>query len=371
MHQRQQQAHVEPQVDDVQAVAGESARHFVQQDQAAATTSDLADALLEDIDQMIRDEFVSIEKTDEPVAEASSSEAQASSSDIADADADDDDEYGLLNKISRWWRGGERVDVLGASEPMFGKFALPMADVDEAIRKHLRGVWFAPADFAKDARLGRARPLYVPFWYASCEAVSRFDGQLAGDDRDDADAGGGQWLDHHGVHTFQYVKMLMPALPANHFKGVQGLLARIDDWDAEKATKRRAQLPAGVAAAAAAQTPVDWADVWAAKGLKIRSIERQECEKLLAKAAVRHKKTNGGAGSMRLDAVHTEFRALKHALVYLPIYLSTYSYDDINYPIVINAHSSKVIAERPYGLGGLGKLGKSALSAFDSWIKPK
>jgi len=62
------------------------------------------------------------------------------------------------------------------------------------------------------------------------------------------------------------------------------------------------------------------------------------------------------------------FSSIDRSKNYLPCYLIKYTYQDVEYTAVINAQTGSIKAERPWGLGKLGTLGRSGLEYMEGLI---
>ena len=56
--------------------------------------------------------------------------------------------------------------------------------------------------------------------------------------------------------------------------------------------------------------------------------------------------------------VNVTFTNVQKKLIYLPIYLSAYSYEGKEYKFIVSGQSGSVRGQRAYGLGKLGAIGK-------------
>jgi hypothetical protein len=58
------------------------------------------------------------------------------------------------------------------------------------------------------------------------------------------------------------------------------------------------------------------------------------------------------------------FSDVRSKLIYVPMYMTSYSFENQTYQVAVHGHSGKVHGARPYGAGKLGSLGNKLSGLF-------
>ena len=246
-------------------------------------------------------------------------------------------------------------------------FAAEKLGPSEALDKFMgwiRKQWFLPSDLAQKLSTAEMERLYVPFWVFACRATSAFQtvalvpteaflqskSPLLGREPRalEDEAVPKEWVRVSGKREDVYDRILLVASD-------QPRLLRYarefgpKHWRYQAATRPMGGMQEGQRAAL--PQAQDWQELWAGYTRKhLAELEKKKCKRLLEREAgnrrfVRTKKVE----------VQTTYHAHRRRLVWLPIYVLDYYYGDTSYEAAVHALTSRVVGDRPYGLGSLGK----------------
>jgi len=233
----------------------------------------------------------------------------------------------------------------------FLRFKIPEVRIPELVQSWLKGLWLAPSGFSEKIVADNLKRVYVPFWLFKVGAKSTYSFQTL-------ETHSGRWVQRNGTATNTYIDVLICALA--DLKGRQ-FLTEMENWqitEGERFEKCYSEQPP---ASLHCEKCLDLKTTWDqfTKNLLVDK-ETQYIESVMKQAAT---------GS-QLRNVHIEptFPDIEHRLIYIPVYLSSYSYNNNFYRIAINGINGTVHGERPYWLGPLGAIGHAGFSYLGKTI---
>lgn len=215
------------------------------------------------------------------------------------------------------------------------RFLIPFAiDGDgcrAAVQTWLGNSWLVSARLRQRAAVGDFRPIFLPYWTFETLATAQWRAEVG---RTVTERRGDQtitrtvwhWESGEVVHRFNDVRI------RGSERLSERLLTAIDNFDLNALSAYRPQLLAGTQAVAY-ETPLEPA--WAAARSSMREQTRRLCEKQASTGKIRN-------FSMTLDFAEEAWR-----YILLPVYLTTYFFDNRPYQVVVNGQTGKVAGQRP------------------------
>lgn len=214
-------------------------------------------------------------------------------------------------------------------------FSFPDANVEPAYRKWLGEGFFRPKDITSKANSHKMQAVYIPVWDTSAHARSSWTAQAGytenvpgtGDQSSNSQTRT-RWEQVSGSHSESYERLLISAS-----KGLpQDWLDRLDDldWGQIKGFD-----PSYLLGREVEQSVLDRSAAVSAAREEIEERERNAC-------------TNLVPGDTQKDVrVSTEISDVKSRLVYLPVWLASFQYNDKVYRCIVNGQTGKVTGDAP------------------------
>jgi len=205
----------------------------------------------------------------------------------------------------------------------------------------LSGRWFAPSDLVARSRRDRLDGVYLPFWTFDVASTTQYDGQRGTVHRTTetyTDASGKEqtrtvetvhWTPVSGTVTCSQQDVLTagsPTLPAK-------LVAKLEPWELPRA---RAFDPRFLAGFSAERYKVQPADGFTAAYPIIEAhIKSTICSDI-------------GGDRQQIDGMKVEWNAVGFRHLLLPVWLSSFRYNDKVFHVTVNAATGEVAGERPW-----------------------
>jgi DNA-directed RNA polymerase subunit RPC12/RpoP len=239
-----------------------------------------------------------------------------------------------------------------AADPMVAPeavlpFGITKRQGQEAIKKWLSSLWFAPNALKKLAYQQSVSGVYIPFWTYDARTQSSYTGERGEHYFDteqytETDAQGNtvtktrqvqrtRWYSASGYVARDFDDILIPATKSVS----RPRLASLEPWDLRqlrpyepaflsgfKAQRYQVELPEGFEEAKTVMAPVIEQDV-------ISDI---------------------GGDEQRINSVNTSYSDITFKHVLLPVYIGAYRFNQKVYQVMINARTGEVQGDRPYSV---------------------
>tara|TARA_R110002050_G_scaffold39802_13_gene97757 strand:+ start:858 stop:1352 length:495 start_codon:yes stop_codon:yes gene_type:complete len=139
-----------------------------------------------------------------------------------------------------------------------------------------------------------------------------------------------QKIREHYVHFYnEELVMASVALPQ-----YEKQLQSFKDWRPKSAKKPLSQMPP--AAVTTLDSPLAWVDVWKQFMHHVYDEQSKRGRSIMVKRG--HK--------LLRSEVHVQFQNLEKRLIYLPVYITNYRYNNVVYPTIVHGISGEVLADR-------------------------
>eukprot|EP00029_Vermamoeba_vermiformis_P014190 TRINITY_DN9314_c0_g1_i1.p1 TRINITY_DN9314_c0_g1~~TRINITY_DN9314_c0_g1_i1.p1 ORF type:complete len:587 (-),score=94.39 TRINITY_DN9314_c0_g1_i1:13-1773(-) len=247
----------------------------------------------------------------------------------------------------------------------YGDFMTQLSDVAPIISEWAHSIWFAPASFAKDIRLGPIQAAMAPYYIFDVKLELRFTAEVN-------TVGTRDWRPITGRRQGQYAKLLANAVDSScvhHRLIVQGdaefdlskleVVNGVGGWlwkginkllGAEQDNKDKNQPPKNALVLGALPYQTCWQTVM--ENIKTSELTKVEID-------LRNDKKISGIRNIEVKIGETQ---LIKSLVYFPVYLTSYAYQTQVYLVVVNAQNGQVYADRPHNtMGKMLDLTKSGI----------
>lgn len=227
------------------------------------------------------------------------------------------------------------IQQRAAQDVLRPRFVVPFAvDAErcrEAVRAWLGSSWLVPAKLQKMAAVGDFRPIFLPYWTFGARVTAQWRAEVG---RTVTEKHGEQtvtrtvWRWESGTVTEQFDDLRIRGSE----RLSERLLERIDDFDLGALTPYRSQFLAGTQAVAY-ETTLEPA--WAAARDAMRERTRTLCTRQASTGQIRN-------FSMTLDFADEAWR-----YVLLPVYLTTFFFENRPYQVLVNGQTGRVGGQRP------------------------
>jgi len=214
--------------------------------------------------------------------------------------------------------------------------------LNAALERWSKGIWFRPADLKASALKGRARRYLIPLWLvdshvrANWRADVGFDYQVVSyQDRYSDEAGWSsqeiketrvRWEPRAGWLDRVYENVAAPALDDHH-----ALMARLGDYDLDQ---RIDYSPKMVSSAAVRIPSLEPEEAWPGAEAAFVRTAQAECRQA------------AGADHIRDFTPEAEYGDLNWTLLLLPAYVTWYEEGERTWPLLINGQSGRVSGAR-------------------------
>ncbi len=224
-------------------------------------------------------------------------------------------------------------------------FAVPQKNAVTSFRSWLKHKLFAPSKAKKMAQLGQIAGVYLPHWAYDDKADSSYvgeagyhyyvevphtvtrDGKQVTEMREEQRT---RWEPTAGQVNEVFDDLLIPGSKRLE----QRLLERVQPYDLKGLCRYRAEYLSGFAAEKPAVTMEEgWQDAKKRIENKMEELARED---ILTRA-----------DEARVSSIHTKHADTKYKLTLLPMYLSSFSYKDKVYHVLVNGQTGKCNGEAP------------------------
>ncbi len=225
-------------------------------------------------------------------------------------------------------------------------FELDQRQGQEALRKWLGGLWFAPSDLVKYAQTeGKLVGMYIPYWTYDAETLSDYEGE-----RGDAyyfdepyttrDKDGNTVT---AMRRRRYVRWTTVAGHVERFfddvlvvasRSLPKIYAdRLDSWRLASLQPYRAEYLAGFRSEV---YQVDLKEGFLRAKVRMEEVIREDVRRDI------------GGDEQRIHGIRTAWQDLTFKHILLPIWLAAYRYGGKSYQFLVNGQTGEVEGARPY-----------------------
>lgn len=212
-------------------------------------------------------------------------------------------------------------------------FVVDQKQAVEEFKKWVKGLWFRPNALKKQARPDRVNGVYLPFWTYDAYTASWWTADAGYYYYVEDDEGNKQrkvrWEPASGTHHEFFDDVLIQGSPT-----VEAAMVRqIEPWDTGKLVPYKPEYLSGHAAEDYRE---DMLDCWPrGKGRMEDAIERACANKV-------------PGDTQRNLSVTTSFSNKTYKLCMLPIWISSYRYQQKPFRYIVNGQTGEVAGEAPY-----------------------
>lgn len=231
------------------------------------------------------------------------------------------------------------------SEERFIKpsYLLPFNIEDEKITSLLSGwtnrLWFAPNNLKKAALspIG-LKGVYVPYWTFDVNTSSSYTGERGENYTVTVGSGNSQrtetrtrWHYTSGHVYLSFDDLIIPASGNISQKS----LMELEPWNTSELVKANDQYLSG----------------FITEKYKIKLKEGFQTAKIEIDDQIRSEiKSDIGGDDQRISSVNTQYNNIKFKHILLPVYVSSYRYNNKIYNFYVNGRSGKLVGQRPYSI---------------------
>jgi ribosomal protein S27E len=242
-------------------------------------------------------------------------------------------------------------------------FTIGRQQARQNLQKWLKSIWFAPGDLQKLAQAEKIQGVYLPFWTYDAQTTNRYRGERGDyyyvtETYTETNSEGKQetktrevrhtrWSSASGVVHCTFDDLLVSATKLVNNDRLQAL----EPWHLQESL--RPYEPSYLAGFEAQRAQVSLEEGFeTAKSMMSSRIH----------SAVR---SDIGGDEQRVNSVSTDYRNITFKHLLLPVWITSYRYQNKRYQVMINARTGEVQGDRPYSatkiilaiLGGLAVVG--------------
>jgi DNA-directed RNA polymerase subunit RPC12/RpoP len=222
-------------------------------------------------------------------------------------------------------------------------FAIPGKDAAARFGEWLSGRWFAPGDLVQRSKRDRLDGVYLPFWAFDAKSTTQYDGQrgtVRYETETYKDANGQEqtrqvehvtWVSASGTVHFMSKDVLIGASATLPVK----LVHQLEPWELPKLRAFDPRLLAGFAAERYQMQP---ADSFIAAYPTIEGQIRGAINRDI------------GGDRQKIDSMTVNWDAVGFRHLLLPIWLSSFRYNEKVFHVAVNAATGEVVGERPWSV---------------------
>lgn len=210
----------------------------------------------------------------------------------------------------------------------FAQFKISLNKTNELVAEWAQGLYFAPAHFTRDMVFSGVHAYFVPFWLFQATTRSLCSSGTDGLERSNT-----------------YNDLRACALLDDDEREVVAMLSDWQIFDVHNAPQPMQST---------FKAPHTWETTW--KDFVEKDVIKQEEQRIEAEWRVHFN------AKPRKFETKVEFLAVERQLVFLPVYIGSYTYSNRQYTVVINGQTGTVQGQRPYGTGTLGAVGYASLN---------
>ncbi|MEC7987861.1 MAG: hypothetical protein VX278_22025 [Myxococcota bacterium] len=220
-------------------------------------------------------------------------------------------------------------------------FAVESTKAQQLFRDWIKSRWFAPNDLVKRSQKEGIDGVYLPYWTYDSETASHYRGERGEhyyEEEEYTDADG----EHHTRRVQKTRWYSVRGNVANRFDDVmvcaskslpQKLFDALEPWPVEELRPYNEGYLAGFVAEK--------------YGIVLRdgfSLAEKKMDEIIRRMI----KQDIGGDNQRIHSVDTQHTDIKFKLILLPLWISSFRYNDTVYRFIINARTGKASGERPY-----------------------
>jgi len=222
------------------------------------------------------------------------------------------------------------------------RYLIPFTLTDEDAAAHagqwLGNTWMVPAELRQKAKLKDFTGIYLPFWTFDAGTMASWKAEV-GYKKQERYYSGGEWKTRT-VTEWKWESGNVSGRFDDHIVSgsshvTSGVLESIANFRMAELAEYEPKFLAGWQAQA---YEVELDKAWATGREQMRDIMRERC---------RADALSGEADSVRNMTVTLEYRDEKYRYVLLPVYLSTFNFQDETYQFVVNGQTGSVGGSRP------------------------
>jgi DNA-directed RNA polymerase subunit RPC12/RpoP len=216
-------------------------------------------------------------------------------------------------------------------------------EAHQFFRKWLGGHWFAPDGLKTLAQSESFQGVYLPYWTFDAKANTVYTGERGDYESTRNDDRRIRWQSIDGQFETTFDDIMVPAtqsLSDKHLKRLKG-------WDLDDVVTYTPSFLAGFKAQRY-QVPLDRA--WSTAKTEMDGYLSHDVE------------ADIGGDRQRVHSTNFEYSEITYKHVLLPVWMSTFLYQNKKYQVIVNGQTGAVIGDRPYSQGkiaisvGLGTL---------------
>lgn len=226
-------------------------------------------------------------------------------------------------------------------------FMVTCDGANDFFKKWMKGLWFAPNDLTEKVNSNASSPLqgvYMPYWLYDTDTTTRYTGQrgeyyyttetytetINGKmETRTRQVRHTRWYDTSGTVYCNFENVTVPSsqsLP-------QDTMIKLGPWDFNQLTNFDERYLSGFRSENFQVTVQD--------GLQV-------AEKLMQPQIEDEVRNDIGGDEQRIDSTSTQYNNLGVKYVMLPVWVSSYKYNNKIYQFTVNACTGEVIGQRPY-----------------------
>lgn len=277
-----------------------------------------------------------------------------------------EEQPGFINSVFKFFKGftepSKPSPAIDPNLPFFAPFDQQLSQVHPQFVKWLNTLWFAPSDFSQKVRLGPISAHYIPFWDFDVSTQSSYVAEVARFEKQTADSNKRveKWVSITGVQTGHYTSVLVYS-DVEQPQAITELLKLMLDWLPLRA---KYQQPQHCSPTNQLMPRIDRAETheraWTECAATVTQKEQENCPKKI--------KREENTEKLRDFKINVHFVGASKKLIFLPVFVGTYEYEKKDYHFVLNAQTGTVQAQRPYGLGRIGSIGKASADFVGSLL---
>jgi Zn finger protein HypA/HybF involved in hydrogenase expression len=237
-------------------------------------------------------------------------------------------------------------------------FSQNRTEAREIFKKWLKSRWFAPGDLVRRVRRDGIDGVYLPYWTYDAETETEYDGQK-GTHHYETERRQGKtvrvrktsWESVSGRVRVSFDDVLVSAsesLPP-------ALLRQLEPWDLGEL---RSFQPSYLSGFLAERHGVDLEQGF------------QEAKQRMSRQIVQAVRSDIGGDEQRVYSSQTEHRNVRFKMLLLPLWISSFRYQNKVYRFIVNARTGEPTGERPYSVAKISLAAACALGVlgFLSWL---
>lgn len=209
-------------------------------------------------------------------------------------------------------------------------FSIDKNTASEAFRKWVASRWFAPKDLIETAKNPeKLTGIYLPFWIFHAETNSKYKGERG--EYEILGSSGRQYMEWEDVSGSMKNKVKDIIVPASHSINAKYLEA-LNPWNLEGIVTPEHKFLNGFKAENYQLSPEN--------GFL-------EAKTYMNNLILINIKNKIGGDAQKISALNTDFSIVKFNYVLMPVWLSSFKYNEKLYQFVINASTAEVQGEHP------------------------